>query len=147
MVTTKEPLQDANSTKLKSFNARLREIFFPGIKLSPEDEVVMNIIYKILNASGTTKITPLQGPYYLINPTLHYYVRVGYGNVTVVNTVDSISRSLDQGTEEFMKKAIQQSVLRDVEIIEKTMFNNNLTILERIESKLPSSNGEDTHSA
>ena len=45
-------------TPLKKFNERLRDLFHPGIKLNPQEETVMNIIYKILNAPGTTKITP-----------------------------------------------------------------------------------------
>lgn len=137
--------QSAPDTGLKKFNERLRDLFHPGIKLAPQEETIMNIIYKILNAPGTTKITPIGKTYYLINPDLHYYIRVGYGSITIVNTVDSIVRHVPATVSDFAQEAIDRAVAKDVDLIEKTLFHNEMEILKKIEGKLP--NAEDTHSS
>lgn len=132
---TTTPVSD---TGLKKFNERLRDLFHPGIKLNPQEETIMNIIYKILNAPGTTKITPAgDKAYYLINPELHYYVRIGYGTISIVNSVDSVVRHIPANVSDFAKEAIDRSVGKDVDLIEKTLFHNELEILKKIENKLP----------
>lgn len=134
METTTQQTPDSG---LKKFNERLRDIFSPGIKLNPQEETIMNIIYKILGAPGTTKITPSGGPYYLINADLHYYVRVANGSITIVNSVDSIVRHCPDMVSDFAQKAISRSVAKDVDLIEKTLFHNEMDILKKIEAKLP----------
>lgn len=138
-----ETTQQVQDTGLKRFNERLRDLFLPGIKLTPQEETIMNIIYKILGAPGTVKITPTGGAYYLINADLHYYVRVGAGNITIVNSVDSIVRHCPLQVSDFAQKAIDRSIVVDVDLIEKTIFHNEMDILKKIEDKLPK-NGETT---
>ena len=122
---------------LKKFNERLRYLFHPGIKLNPQEETVMNIIYKILNAPGTTKITPAgEKAYYLINTDLHYYVRVGCGTISIINSVDSVVRHVPISVSDFAKEAIDRSVDKDVDLLKKTLFHNEMDILKKIESKL-----------
>lgn len=132
-----ETTTSVQDTGLKKFNERLRDIFSPGIKLNPQEETIMNIIYKILGAPGTIKMTPRDGAYYLINTDLHYYVKVGDGIITIVNSVDSIVRHCPQMVSEFAQKAISRSVAKDVDLIEKTLFHNEMDILKKIENKLP----------
>ena len=130
--------QSVPDTGLKKFNERLRDLFHPGIKLNPQEETIMNIIYKILNAPGTTKITPVrERAYYLINSDLHYYVRIGNGTISIVNSVDSVVRHVSMNVSDFAKEAIDRSVSKDVNLIEKTLFHNEMDILKKIENKLP----------
>lgn len=134
METTAQQTPDSG---LKKFNERLRDIFLPGIKLNPQEETIMNIIYKILGAPGTVKMTPPGEAYYLINTDLHYYVRVRSGSITIVNSVDSIVRHCPDAVSEFARKAIDRSVAKDVDLIEKTLFHNEMNILKKIEEKIP----------
>lgn len=138
METTKTTTtQSGQDSGLKKFNERLRDMFHPGIKLNPQEETIMNILYKILNAPGTIKITPPSGSYYVINSDLHYYVRVAVGNITIVNSVDSIVRAVPAAVSDFAQEAIDRSVYKDVDLIEKTLFHNEMEILNKIAQKLP----------
>lgn len=129
--------QSVPDTGLKKFNDRLRDLFQPGIKLNPQEETIMNILYKILGAPGTIKVTPVGGAYYIINAELHYYVRIGVGSITIVNSVDSIVRHCPVQVSEFAMKAVDRVVAQDVDLIEKTLFHNEMNILKKIEQKIP----------
>lgn len=142
--TTNQTTESNQDGAIKKFNQKLREIFHPGIKLAPQEEVIMNIIYKILGAPGTIKITPAGHPYYLINSDIHYFVRIDNQKVTVVNTVSSISRDLPFQVAEFMREAIFRDVLKDADIYEKTIFSNEMAILNKITEKIEN-DAENTH--
>lgn len=143
-MTTNQTTESNQDGAIKKFNQKLRELFHPGIKLAPQEEVIMNIIYKILGAPGTVKITPVGNPYYLINSNIHYFVRIDNQKVTVVNTVSSISRDLTMQVAEFMREAIFRDVLKDADIYEKTIFSNEMAILNKITEKIES-DAKDTH--
>lgn len=132
-----ETVQSAPDSGLKRFNERLRNLFVPGVKLNPQEETIMNIIYKILEAPGTTKLTPRGEATYLINSNLHYYVRIGCGSITIVNSVDSIVRHCPEMVTNFAQEIVDKSLKNDVELIEKTLFRNEMNILQKIEEKLP----------
>lgn len=137
MTTVKDQEKDgATSSRLKAFNERLKNIFFPGVKFNEEEEMIMKIIYKLLEAPGTIKITPREGPYYLVNANLHYSLFVGGGEVKVVNTVDSLKTSISMVVEEAMRKAIDESVLQDAKLVKATMFDSSISILMKVEEKL-----------
>lgn len=131
-----ETTVQAPDTGLKKFNERLRDFFHPGIKLNEQEETIMNIIYKILEAPETEKITPRGGPYYLVNTDIHYFVRVGCGTVSIVNTVDSVSRDCTEQFTSYIWEAIDRSVKKDIDLIESTTFRNGMKILDKISEKL-----------
>lgn len=121
---------------LDKINQRLRDMFLPGTKLSSQEEILMNIVYKILNASGTIKMTPPGGEYFLINYPLHYFVKIQGGRINIVNTVDSVVRDCSAGFEMAVKKAIDEALCRDIEKLDSTVFNNEIKLLEKMELKV-----------
>lgn len=138
MTTTDQQKGGATNetSRLKAFNERLKSIFFPGVKFTEEEEMIMKIIYKLLDAPGTVKITPREGPYYLVNANLHYSLYVDYGEVKVVNTVDSLKTSINQQVTEAMRQAIDKSVMQDANLAKASMFDNSISILTKVEEKL-----------
>ena len=148
MTTMKDQEQaEHTKTRLGAFNERLKSMFFPGVKFSPEEEMVMKIIYKLLEAPGTIKLTPHDGPFYLVNADLHYSLSVDYNEVVIVNTVDSLSMNVAQLTGEAMRKAINESVLQDAKLIKAAMFDSKISILKRVEDRVVTAtlDAKDTH--
>lgn len=142
MTTTQESNQDG---AIKTFNQKLRELFHPGIKLDPQEEAIMNILYKILGAPGTVKVTPRIGDYYLANPNIHYFVKISPRRVTIVNTTDSISRNIPDAVAAFMQEAVDREIQKDVDMLEKTIFSSEMTILNKITEKIE--NEESSHNS
>lgn len=131
---------EENSVKeqstLNRINQKLRDWLLPGTKLTLQEETIMNIIYKILNAPGTVKLTPRNEGCYLINHPMHYYVKIQGGRVFIVNSVDSIVKDCSTVFEEYAYRAIEESLSRDIEKINNTLFNSEMKLLEKIESKV-----------
>ena len=65
-----------------------------------------------------------------------YYVRVGCGTISIINSVDSVVRHVPISVSDFAKEAIDRSVDKDVDLLKKTLFHNEMDILKKIESKL-----------
>lgn len=141
MTTTDQLLlQDIDQPEIKqvkSFNQRLRELFLPGTKkFSEQEEVLINIIYKLLASPDTLKFTPHTGAYYLANDKLHYYVRVGFGNVTLVNTVDSVVRDTTANFTDFVRNIIDKEVEKDTQTLDRVIFGRDLHILKKVEERV-----------
>lgn len=130
-------VQSDPGTGLRKINEKLKNLFIPGVKLTPQEETVMNIIYKILEAPGTVKLTPWGKATYLINMDLHYYVRIGYGSIAIVNSTDSVVRHCPVSVSEFAQDIVNRSLDKDVDVVEKTLFHSEMSILKKIEEKLP----------
>lgn len=146
MTTTTNQMTDSSQDgAIKSFNQRLREIFHPGIKLSPQEEAIMNILYKILGTPGTIKVTPRVGDYYIVNSNIHYFVKITPRRVLVVNTTDSISRNITETVAAFMQEAVDREIQKDVDMLEKTIFSNEMSILNKITEKIE--NEETSHNS
>jgi len=129
-------VEEKDGNILSKINQGLRNIFLPGIKLEPQEETIANIIYKILEAPGTQKITPGTGNCYLINAKLHYYVKISPVRIYIINSVDSVVRDCRETFTSFLCKIIYNAVDKDVEVLEDTLFRNEIKLLEKIESKV-----------
>lgn len=125
--------EEKQQSTLDRINQKLRDFFMPGTKLSSQEETIMNIIYKILNAQGTIKLTPRIGPYYLINHNIRYYVRIEGNSVTIKSPLESVTKNCSSNFVDYVERAIDQSINRDVEKFEDSLFNAELEILKRME--------------
>lgn len=130
---------------IKSLNQRLRNMFHPGIKLSPQEETIMNILYKLLSLPDTQKVTPVGRAYFVLNENLHYCIRIGYGSVAIVNSVDSVTRDCSASFSDFAKEAVDREVRKDIEKIEGSLFKSEMKVLEKIEARIK--NAESTPTA
>lgn len=124
------------SSVLNKINQKLRDFLLPGTKLLPQEETIMNIIYKIMNAPGTVKLTPRSGIYYLLNDQMHYFVRVQDNRVSIINSVDTVVKDCSSVFADFARRAIEESLERDLEKLDVILFDNESKLLKKIESKL-----------
>ena len=126
--------------QVRTLNQRLRDLFMPGTKkFTEQEEVLISVIHKLLEAPGTLKFTPLNGPYYLANDDLHYYVRIGFGNMTVVNTIDSIVRDTTANFSDFVRNVIDKAVERDTQLLDRIIFGRDMNILKKVEERVTES--------
>lgn len=130
--------QVQDSGTKKGFNDKLKEFLYPRTKLNCQEEALMEIIVKILNAPGTIKITPpREKPYFLVNKELKYCVKVDYSVITVVNATDTIVRHVSLPVSDFARETVEKSVLKDMESAEQALFQDEMKILKNIADRLP----------
>lgn len=122
---------------LARLNQRLRDKIFPGTKLNSEEETIMNIVYKILNAPGTVKVAPRgTGTYYLVNDGYHYYVRLRGNSLIIINTVDSVERLCTPGFVDYLTSVLDQEIKKDADKLDNRLFNRLSALYEKMSDKI-----------
>ncbi len=132
-----EEIRTEEQNILARLNQRLRDKIFPGTKLNSEEETIMNIVYKILNAPGTVKVAPRgTDTYYLVNDGYHYYVRLRGISLIIVNTVDSIERLCTPGFADYLTRVLDQEIKKDADKLDNRLFNRLSALYEKMSDKI-----------
>ncbi len=124
-------------TTLRRINQRLRDFFLPSTKLTPHEEIIMNIIFKIFNAMGTIIVeSKTYNSTYIINRPLHYFVKISSNRVWIINTVDAIVKDCSTTFIAYLNKIIREHIDNEAKLIDDTIFNNEQVLQQKIEDNL-----------
>lgn len=133
--------------KDQTFYEKLKKRFGFKLKLSEQEKTIAEIIQRVLMTPGTRKITPVgEDPYYAINSDIDHFIRIGCGTVTILSSEGSLVRDVPAFVSDYYRELIQDAVHQDAVEIETNIFQKDMRLLQRMESRLPSY-AEDTHSA
>lgn len=107
------------------------------LKLSPQEEAIAEIIQRVLKTPGTKKLTPGADAYYAINFDSDHYVRVGNGTVAIYSPEGSVMRDVPVSVSDYLRGLILEAVHQDALKIESGIFDNEMKLLQQMESRLP----------
>jgi hypothetical protein len=108
--------------------------------LTKEETTIAGIISGILEDKDTRKMTPYTGEVYLINDKLKYKVKLGRKNRLwiIVNDENSIVKDCTLDFSEHLKRLINESILKDMEVFDQLTEESDQKVLDKIAKKVPS---------
>lgn len=114
-----------------------KEKFFPSYKPEEHEELIIDIINLLFEQDDTECLTaPISGKFYITNKRLNYWVRIGDSAVTITNHKFSYVAQSAITFTDYVTKVVKEHIERDRIEFEKTVFQNELDLLQNIKSNI-----------
>lgn len=123
-----------DNTNLFSY---FKEKFFPSYKPEEHEALIIDIINLLFEQDDTECLTaPISGKFYITNKRLNYWVRIGDSAVTITNHKFSYVAQSAITFTDYVTKVVKEHIERDRIEFEKTVFQNELDLLQNIKSNI-----------
>lgn len=115
---------------------KFHDLFNLNTKFSVQEEAITSLVKKILAMPGTIKYTPFNGNMYLVNKEMKYCVRIKDSHISIVSSSESITRTCTPEFSYYLQKVVNKKLQEDVDGVEETFFNSEMTLLEKLDTGL-----------
>jgi hypothetical protein len=123
-----------DNTNLFSY---FKEKFFPSYKPEEHEQLIIDIINLLFDQDDTECLTaPISGKFYITNKRLNYWIRIGDSAVTITNHKFSYVAQSAITFTDYVTKVVREHIERDRIEFEKTVFQNELDLLQNIKSNI-----------
>jgi hypothetical protein len=109
----------------------------PDEKLNENQILINDVLELMLKTNGTEAITaPLSGKYYISNERLGYYIMISDFSVSISNHKFTFEQSVSPKFREILISIVKNYMEASRLAFEKTIFNNQTELLQRIKDNL-----------
>ncbi len=121
----------------QSFLGKVTEKFFPPKPLNRKEELIVEIIETLCGDEDTDiKVAPVSGRYFLINKKMEYWVRINEFEVSITNHKFTLNYIGTPNYHSKLVEVVRGAVEKARDIFEKTVFENEVELLENIKFSL-----------
>jgi len=124
--------------KLQSLKERFTNSVGITYKMNAAELAIFDVIEKIISDEDSQFFVPDKGMFYIINKEKHYFMKLYYGRIYIVNSNDSIIKDCNLRYSEELKKMIYKHIDDRVYKLNEAIFNNEITLLHHVTNKFDS---------
>ena len=123
--------------KKKPLLERITNRFFPPKPLNKKEQLIVDIITQLCEDEDTDiKVAPITGRYFLINKKMEYWVRINEFEVSITNHRFTLNYIGTPNYHSKLVEVVRGAVEKARDIFEKTVFENEVELLENIKFSL-----------
>lgn len=115
----------------------IKKKFFPEYEMNEKEQLIYDVVKNLCTQEDTDlKVAPLSHKYFMVNKRLSYWVRLDEFGVTITNHKFTLSNSFTTTYHQMLLKMVEESIEKNRNEFEETVFQNEVELLHSIKSNI-----------